>query len=64
MIGLLILINKKGNSYNLISIIFDELQKIVYYELIKVIINIPSLAKVIIDVIMLYHRVLKSIIIN
>ena len=41
----------KGNNYDSILIIVDRLTKIVHYELVKVTIDAPALAKVIIDVV-------------
>ncbi len=38
--------------------------KIVYYESVKVIINAPNLAKVIIDVVIYHYRVSESIVID
>ena len=60
--GLLILANEKGDSYNSILVIVNQLTKIVYYEPIKVTVNAPSLAKVIINVVVHYHGVLESIV--
>ncbi len=57
-----ILANQKGNSYSLILVIVDRVTKIEYYELVKVTINAPSLAEVIIDVVVRYHRVPDSIV--
>ena len=62
--GLLILTNWKGNSYDLILVIDNWLIKIVYYKPVKVIINISSLAKVIINVIVRYHGLLNLIVSN
>ncbi len=53
--------NWKDDSYDLTLVIVDQLTKMIYYELVKVTINAPGLAKVIIDVVMWYHRVAKSI---
>ncbi len=55
--SLQILANWKGDSYDLILVIIDRLTKMVDYKLVKVTINIPSLAKVIIDIIVCHHRV-------
>ena len=41
----------KGNSYDSILVIVDCLTKMVYYEPVKVNINAPRLAKVIIDMV-------------
>ena len=58
----LISTNKKGNSYDLISVIVYQLIKRVYYESIKLAINIPSQIEVIIDMLVYHHRVWESII--
>ena len=59
-----ILTDWKKNSYNLILVIIDRLLKIVYYKLIKVIIDAPGLSEVIINVVVRYHDFLDSIITN
>ena len=41
----------KGDSYNSILVIVDQLTKIVYYKPVKVTIDAPRLAEVIIDVV-------------
>ena len=41
----------KGNSYDLILVIVNQLTKMVYYEPVKVTIDAPGLAEVIIDVV-------------
>ena len=41
----------KSNSYNLILVIDNRLIKIVHYKLVKVTINAPGLAEVILDVV-------------
>ena len=41
----------KGNSYDYILVIVNQLTKIVHYKLVKVTINASRLAKVIIDVV-------------
>ena len=62
--GLPISTDWEKDSYNSISIIIDYFKKIVYYELIKVTINIPCLAKVIIDVIIRNNSLSDSIVTN
>ncbi len=52
----------KGNSYDSILIIVDQLTKMVYYKPVKVIIDAPGLVKVIINVVMHYHGVPESIV--
>ncbi len=60
--GLLISADWKGDSYDLILVIVDRLTKMVHYELVKVMINTPDLAEVIIDVVVRQHGVLESIV--
>ena len=60
--GLPVSANWKGDSYNLILVIVDQLIKMVYYVPVKVTIDISDLAKVIINIIVHYHGVLESII--
>ena len=62
MTGLPILINWKRNSYDSILVIVNRLTKIVYYKPIKITIDIPRLAGVIIDVVVCYHSLLDSIV--
>ncbi len=64
VIGFLILADWKSDSYDLILVIVDRLTKIVYYEPIKITINAPDLAKVIINVVVRHHGVLESIVID
>ena len=60
--GLLISTNWKGDSYDLIFIIVNWLTKIVHYEPVKVTINAPGLAEVIINVIVRHHSLTDSIV--
>ena len=53
--GLPILTDWKGDSYDSILVIIDRLTKMVYYEPVKVTINAPSPAEVIIDVVVQYY---------
>ncbi len=62
VIGLPILADWKGNSYNSILVIVDRLTKIVHYKPVKVTIDTPSLAEVIINVAVHHHGVLESIV--
>ncbi len=62
--GFLISADWKGDSYDSILAIVDRFTKMVYYEPVKVIINVPGLAEVIINVVMRHHGVSESIIIN
>ena len=48
--GLAISIDWKRDSYDSISFIVDQLTKMVHYELVKITINAPRLAKVKIDI--------------
>lgn len=54
----------KNDNYNSIQVIINWLIKMIYYERVKLMINTPDLVKVIIDLVIYYHRVLKSIFIN
>ena len=49
--GLPLSSNWKGNSYNPILIIIDQLTKMVHYEPVMVTIDAPGLAEVILDVV-------------
>ncbi len=62
IIGLPISADWKGDSYNSILVIIDRLTKMVHYILVKITINAPGLAEVIINVVMHHHGVLESII--
>ena len=59
-----ILTDWKRDSYDSILIIIDRLTKIVYYKPVKVTINAPGLAEVIINVVVRYHDLPNSIITN
>ena len=52
----------KGDSYNSILVIVDRLTKIVHYEPVKVTIDAPGLAEVIIDVVVRHHGLPDSIV--
>ncbi len=52
----------KGDSYNSILVIVDRLTKMVYYILVKVTINVPGLAEVMIDVVVHHYGVPESIV--
>ena len=62
--GLPILTDWKGDSYNSIFVIIDRLTKMVYYEPVKVTIEAPGLAKVIINVVIKHHSLPDSIVTN
>ena len=55
MIGLPILTNQKGKNYDFILVIIDWLTKIVHYKPVKVTIDVPELAEVILDVVVWHH---------
>lgn len=62
--GFLFSVCWKNNNYDPILVIVDYLIKIVYYKLVKTIINIAGLAEVIIDVVISYHSLLKLMVSN
>ena len=52
----------KGDSYDSILVIVNRLTKMVYYKPVKVTIDAPGLAKVIIDVVVRHHGLPDSIV--
>ncbi len=60
--GLPISADWKGDSYDLILVIVDRLTKMVHYVPVKVTIDAPSLAEVIINVVVRHHGVPESIV--
>ena len=64
VMGLLILTDWKKDNYDSIFAIVNQLMKIVHYKPVKVIIDAPGLAEVIINVIMRHYNLLNSIITN
>lgn len=54
----------KSNSYDSILVIIYYLIKIAYYQLVKPTINVASLVKIIIYILVKYHNLLKIIISN
>ncbi len=64
VIGLPISADWKGDSYDSILVIVNWLTKMVHYELVKVTINALGLAEVIIDVVVRYHGVPESIVMD
>ena len=62
VIGLPILKDWKGNSYDSILVIIDRLTKMVHYGPVKVTINASGLAEVIIDVVVRHHGLPDSIV--
>ena len=59
-----ILMDWKRDSYNSILIIVDRLTKMVHYKPVKVTIDAPGLAEVIINIVVRHHGLLDSIITN
>ena len=59
-----ILVDWRRDSYDSILVIVDRLTKMVYYEPVKITINAPSLAEVIIDVVVWHNGLLNSIVTN
>lgn len=64
IIGLLVLTNWIDESYDFILIIINCQIKIIFYKLVKIIIDISKLAKFIIDIVIYHDKVLESIITN
>ena len=62
--GLLLSADWKGDRYNSILIIVDQLTKMMHYERVKVTINAAGLTEVIIDIVMRYYSLSNSIISN
>ena len=60
--GLSISTNWKRDSYNSILVIVDRLTKMVYYKPVKITINAPGLAEVIIDIVIRHHGLPNSIV--
>ncbi len=60
--GLLISANWKDDNYDSKLVIIDRLTKMVHYEPVKIMIDVPSLTEVIIDVVVRHHGVSKSIV--
>ncbi len=60
--GLPISTNWKGETYNSILVIVDRLTKMIHYKPIKVTINAPALAEVIIEVVVRHYGLLDSIV--
>ena len=62
--GLPISMDWKGDSYDSIVIIVDQLTKMVHYESVKVTIDAPGLAEVIINMVVRHHGLPNSIVTN
>ncbi len=60
--GLPISADWKNDSYDLILVIVDRFMKMVHYEPVKVTIDAPGLAKVIINMVVRHHGVPESIV--
>ena len=60
--GLPVLTDWKGDSYDSILVIVNWLTKMVHYEPVKVTIDAPCLAEVIIDVVVRHHSLPDSIV--
>ncbi len=60
--GLPISADWKGDSYDSILVIIDRITKMVHYVPVKVTIDAPGLAEVIINVVVRHHRVPESIV--
>ena len=60
--GLPISTDWKGDSYDSILVIVDRLTKMVHYEPVKVTIDAPGLAEVILDVVVRHHGLPDSIV--
>ena len=58
----LVLTDLKVDSYDLILVIIDRLRIMVYYKLVKITIDTPGLAKVIINVVVRYHGLTNLIV--
>ena len=64
VMGLPISTDWKGDSYDSILVIVDRLTKMVHYEPVKVTIDAPGLAEVIIDVVVRHHGLPDLIVTN
>ena len=61
MTGLSISTNWKGDSYDSILVIVDRLIQMVHYKPVKITINAPDLAEVIINMLVCHHGLPDSI---
>ena len=59
--GLLLSTDWKGNSYDSVLVIINRLTKMAYYKPVKVTIDAPRLAEVMLDVVVWYHGLPNSI---
>ena len=60
--GLPLSVDSKGNNYDSILVIIDRLTKMVHYKLVKVTIDAPGLAEVILDMVVWHHGLSDSIV--
>ena len=60
--GLPMSVDWKGDSYDSVLVIVNRLTKIIHYKPVKVTINTPKLAKLIIDVVVQHYGLSDSII--
>ena len=60
--GLPVSIDWKGDSYDSILVIVNRLTKMVHYKPIKITLNAPGLAEVIMDVVVCQHGLPDSIV--
>ena len=60
--GLPVSIDRKRDSYDSILVIVDRLTKMVHYEPVKITLNAPGLAEVIIDMVVRHHGLPDSIV--
>ena len=62
VMGLPVSTNWKGDTYDSILVIIDRLMKMIHYEPVKVTIDSPGLAEVILDVVVQHHGLPNSIV--
>ncbi len=62
VIGLPVSTNWKGETYDSILVIVKRFMKMVHYEPVKVTINAPALAEVIIKAVVQYHGLPDAIV--
>ena len=60
--GLPVSINWKGDSYDSILVIVDWFTKMVHYKPVKITLDAPRFAEVIIDMVVRHHGLLDSIV--
>ena len=64
VMGLPILTDWKRDNYDSILVIVNRLTKMVHYKPVKIIIDAPGLAKVIINIVIRHHGLPDSIVTN